>query len=105
MQDLFERLSNMVTTGQMIVGLLAASGGLMSYLYRHYGQNKAFDYKRWLLEGLMCGFIGLTVFYGLSSVGASQEVANFLGCSIGCIGVNASTELLKTVLSKRFGQP
>ena len=102
MHDLIERLSNMATTGQMVVGLLAAIGGLMSYLYRHYGITRPFDYTRWLLEGFMCGFIGLTVFYGLSSIGASQEVANFLGCSIGCIGVNASTELLKAALNKRF---
>jgi len=39
----------------------------MSYIYHHYGADVPFDWKRWLLEGLMCGFIGLTFSYGPAS--------------------------------------
>ncbi|KAF0810442.1 putative bacteriophage holin [Alcanivorax sp. S71-1-4] len=92
-----------IHAGHGWVAALATLGGLMSYIYHHYGADVPFDWKRWLLEGLMCGFIGLTFSYGLRAVGLPQDVASFVGCAVGCIGVQASTELLKKLVRKRAG--
>ncbi|WP_417217885.1 phage holin family protein [Alcanivorax sp.] len=77
---------------------MGAFGAMLGYVYRHYQQRedgeevRPIDWLRMLLEGLTCGFIAVTVSYGLEATGAPVAMGNFIGGSLGFVGTKAASE-------------
>lgn len=87
----------------LYLAVLTATGGLVGYLYRHYGRQKPFDWVRWGLEGLFCSFLGLGLSYLCMAAKVNQEAAYFLGIFLSFMGTKATTEFLQGLVQRRAG--
>lgn len=71
-------------------------GATLGYVYRHHSAEgddvKPLDWRRLLLEGGTCGFIALTVSYGLEAAGLPVSMGNFIGGTLGFVGTKAASE-------------
>lgn len=87
----------------LYLAILTAIGGMVGYLYRHYGRQRPFDWARWGLEGLFCSFLGLGLSYLCMAAHASPEVAYFLGIFLSFMGTKVIAEFLQRFVQRRLG--
>lgn len=71
-------------------------GATLGYVYRHHsaedGDVRPIDWRRMCLEGVTCGFIAVTVSYGLEAAGLPVGMGNFIGGTLGFVGTKAASE-------------
>lgn len=88
---------------------MGSLGAMLGFIYRHYQRNSEGEDVRpinWLamaLEGITCGFIAVTVSYGLEAMGAPVSMGNFIGGSLGFVGTKAASEWAIMFAKRRTG--
>ncbi|MFT0137295.1 phage holin family protein [Alloalcanivorax xenomutans] len=86
---------------------LGVTGAMLGYIYRHYSAEeepvKPLDWRRLLLEGATCGFIVLTVSYGLEATGLPGVWGNFVGGALGFVGTKAASEWTIRFVTRKTG--
>lgn len=81
-----------------------ASGlaGVIAALRVIYGGG---NWRRMLLEALLCGAIALAACSGLELVGLPGTAAPFFGGMIGLLGVESTRALAQRLFDRQAGQP
>lgn len=76
-------------------GLLAMATAIVRVIYA------GGTFRQWLLEGVLCGLLSLTLSSGLGLVGLPMSAASFMGGMVGFLGVETLREVAIKVLGRK----
>ena len=82
---------------------MGSIGAVLGFIYRHDASVAPLSWQRLCLESLSCGFIAVTISYGMESFGMPISMGNFIGGVLGFMGAKAASEFGEAMAKRKTG--